>query len=296
MVRRSAVRCGVIKCSVMVAAAWLGLCGAAGESVAQEKSVPKAPQTLQHPIDVAVAADGTVYVADRHLPGIWKVKDGKAEVFFQASKKFRTPLNAVRCLAFDKDGNLLAGDSSTWEVYRFDKSGKPTPLAAEWIGKPMGIAVDTQGSILVADLEVQRVWKLIDGGKPKEVGQVVSPIAIAVDSAGKVVVLSRGRHQVRGLGKDGELEVIVEGQPFQFPNDMCYGKSGQLVVSDGYGKCLWRVASGKKPEKWVSASEFQNPVGIFCHGDKVYVADSRARQVWVVDAAGKVSPLVKSGG
>ncbi|MCA9069389.1 MAG: hypothetical protein KDA84_10720, partial [Planctomycetaceae bacterium] len=73
---------------------------------------------MQYPLAVVGADKGPVYVADRKLPGIWKIADGKAEVYFQADKRFRTPLNAVRCLALDKQGVLLAGDSSTREVYR----------------------------------------------------------------------------------------------------------------------------------------------------------------------------------
>ncbi len=281
---------GAMRRTIHAVAMGMTLAIGVGELAGQEKAA------LQHPVDVAVAADGAVYIADRHLPGIWKVSGGKLEVFFQASKKFRTPLNAIRCLGFDKEGRLLAGDSSTWEVYRFDKSGKPQPLAAEWIGKPMGIAVNQAGDIFVADLEVQRIWRLVSGGKPKEVGQVVSPIALAIDGEGKLVVLSRGKHQVRRMVKEGEFEVLVKGQPFQFPNDICYDDAHRLVVSDGYGKCLWRVTPGKPPEKWVTASEFKNPVGLFCRGGKVYVADSRAQQVWVVDGQGKVTPLIGAAG
>ena len=85
-------------------------------------------QELNYPLAVAAADDGTLYIADRYLPGVWKVTNGKTEVYFQGSKKFRTPLNAVRCVAIDKQGRLLAGDSATREVYRFDESAKPKPL------------------------------------------------------------------------------------------------------------------------------------------------------------------------
>src|SRR5262245_8819406 len=56
---------------------------------------------MQQPLAVAVAADGTIYIADGKLPGIWKVAGGKRTIYFQADKKFRTPLNAIHCLAID---------------------------------------------------------------------------------------------------------------------------------------------------------------------------------------------------
>ena len=88
-----------------------------------------AAEPMQYPLAVAVADDGTIYVADLKLPGIWEIREGTRREYFRGSKKFRTPLNAVRCLAIDQDGRLLAGDSATREIYRFDADAKPQRLA-----------------------------------------------------------------------------------------------------------------------------------------------------------------------
>ena len=98
-----------------VLATTIGLATLASSS-AQDASAPA--KSLVYPLDVSVAADAkTLYLVDRKLPGLWKATaTGKLEVFFQASKKFRTPLNAVRCIAGDGKGGLLVGDS-----------GEPTP-------------------------------------------------------------------------------------------------------------------------------------------------------------------------
>ena len=42
--------------------------------------------TWQYPLDAAVAADGTYYIADRKLPGIWKLKDGQNTILYQGKK------------------------------------------------------------------------------------------------------------------------------------------------------------------------------------------------------------------
>ncbi len=246
---------------------------------------------VQYPIDVAVAPDGTVYVADLNLPGIWRFQNGKRQLYFQGQKKFRTPLNRVRCLAVDGQGRLLAGDSSTWEVYRFDANGRPQPLANGKIGKPMGIAVGKDGSIYVSDLEVHRIWKLAQGKDPEEIATVAAPMGMAIDGQQRLWIVSRGKHQLRRLTPDGKLEIVVRGQPFQFPHDVCLTEDGTAIVSDGYGKCLWKVAPGEKPQQWVRSPSFDNPVGLAYHNGKVYVADSRAKMVFVVDAEGKVTPL-----
>ena len=53
---------------------------------------------MQYPLDVAAAGDGTVFVADRHLPGIWKIAGDQLTLLYKGSPKYRTPLNAVRYL------------------------------------------------------------------------------------------------------------------------------------------------------------------------------------------------------
>src|SRR5258708_6066589 len=78
---------------------------------------------LDYPLAIAASDAGEIYLADRNLPGVWRVKEGELTLFFEASKKLKTPLNAVRCLALDQNGKLLAGDSATREVYRFDDAG-----------------------------------------------------------------------------------------------------------------------------------------------------------------------------
>ena len=116
---------------------------------------------------------GHVFIADRNFHGIWKFANGKLEKFFEGSAKFRTPLNAVRCVAMDHQGKLLAGDSATREVYRFDEAGNPVPLTKGRIGIPTAIAVRKSGEILVADQELLFIWKMpAEGGEPVKLAEV----------------------------------------------------------------------------------------------------------------------------
>ena len=146
------------------------------------------PTEFDYPLAVTADADGIVYVADRKMPGIWRIENGKKSVYFQGSKKFRTPLNAIRCLAIDHEGKLLAGDSSTREVYRFDGEGKPQPLTDGWIGIPMAIAVAADGTIYTADLELHRIWKMRKEGakKPEEFAVINSPRGLTLDPEGNL--------------------------------------------------------------------------------------------------------------
>src|SRR5882762_4811095 len=91
---------------------------------------------MQYPISIAAGKEGAIFVADREMHGIWKIYAGKIEPFFQGSKKFRTPLNAVYCVGVDSKGRVVAGDSSTREVYRFNAANEPEPLTKGGVGIP----------------------------------------------------------------------------------------------------------------------------------------------------------------
>lgn len=247
---------------------------------------------MNYPISIAVAESGKLYIADRNLPAVWQVDGSDLTTLFKGSKKFRTPLNAVRCVALDKNGNVLAGDSSTREVYRFDEDGRPSPLTNGGIGIPMGIAVDSKGQLLVADLELHRIWRVpAEGGKPEELAEVQAPRGVCIDDEDNLWVVSHGKDQVVRVSPSGEVETVVEGGPFQFPHTIVVDKDKTAYVCDGYAKAIWKVPPGGKPTKWVSGEPFVNPVGLAQRGDGLLVVDPRANAVFEIDATGKPTKL-----
>ena len=255
-------------------------------------SAQLAPAQMQYPLSATVAESGTIYVADRNLPGVWKIEDNKLSRFFEGSKRYRTPLYAVRCVTLDKSGALLAGDSATREVYRFDKDGKPTPLTDGGIGMPMSIAVNSKGELLVADLELHRIWKVpAAGGKPEQLAEVQAPRGLAVDSEDNLWVVSHGKDQVVRVSPDGKLETVVEGRPFLFPHNIVLGPDKTAYVTDGYSKAVWKVPPGGKPEKWVSGDPLVNPVGLAWRKQNLLVVDPRANAVLEITPDGKIAKL-----
>lgn len=255
--------------------------------------IPWASAQMQYPLAVVGTKEGAVYVADRKLPGIWKIADGKADVYFQGSKKFRTPLNAVRCLALDSKGRLLAGDSATREVYRFDEEGKPRPLTSGKIGIPMAIAVNQQGELFVADLETQRIWQVpSEGGEPKEFAVIAGVRGLAFDSKDQLVAVTNLSDPVVRFSPDGKKEVLVQGRPFQFPHHVAVDEEDVLYIADNYASAIWKVAPGSQPAKFVEGKPLAKPVGVAWQGKTLLVADPHAQQVFRIDADGKVKPLV----
>ena len=251
---------------------------------------------LQYPLTAVASADGkSLFIADLDQPGVWKLTDGTLSLFFQASKKFRTPLNRVRCLGLDRNGKLLAGDTPTREVYRFDDEGKPQPLTNGGIGMPMDLVVDPDNNIFVTDLELKWIWKIpAAGGKAEKFAEVDAPRGITIDADRNLWVINHGKNQLLRVTPDAKIEVVVEGRPWGFPHEVELDKDKTAFVTDGYGKCVWKVPLGGKPEKLVSGDPLVNPVGLTWQGETLIVIDSRAKGVFAIDASGKLTAVPAS--
>lgn len=237
---------------------------------------------MVYPVDVVAAEDGTLYVADLRLPGIWKISEGSAEVFVRGEKTFRTPLNAIRCLAFDRDGGLLAGDSATREVYRVSSEGELTPLTGGRIGIPMCMVADEEG-IYVSDLELQRVWKVPHaGGEPEEVAVIAAVRGIDLADDGTVWIATGNRPNLARIGAEGKIEPVLDEAKFGFTNQMTLGKDSTAYVADGYGRTIWKVTGQGSAERWVQGEPFVNPVGLAWRGEELLVIDPRANALFAV--------------
>ena len=263
--------------------------------LAAESSLVRADD-FQYPLTAVAAADGkSLFIADLNQSGVWKLTDGKLSVFFQASKKFRTPLNRIRCIGLDRNGKLLAGDSSTREVFRFDDEGKPQPLTDGGIGIPMDLVVDPDNNIFVTDLELKWIWKIpAAGGKAEKFAEVEAPRGITIDADRNLWVINHGKNQLLRLTPGGQVEVVVEGRPWGFPNEVEVDKNKTAFVTDGYGKCVWKVPFGGKPEKLASGEPLVSPVGLTWQGETLLVIDPRAKGIFAVDSSGKLSAVPAS--
>ncbi len=246
---------------------------------------------ISYPLDIVVTNKHTIYVADRNLPGIWEITNQTPSVYYQAAKQFRTPLNAIRCLAIDEKGRLLAGDSATREIYRFDKNHKPLALTNGKVGIPMSIAVSKAGTIYVADLETHRIWEVPSaGGEPQEVAQVHAPRDLAIDSQGLLWIVSHGPRQIVRLNpKDGAIEPIVKGMPFQFAHQLVLEDDSTAYVVDGYAKTIWKVQMNKSPQPFAIGDPLKNPVGLARTKTGFLVTDTQQKTIYGVTTEGKIS-------
>lgn len=261
----------------------------AAESIADDsKPEPEKPATLHYPLNV-VSNNGTLYVVDLDLPGVWQVVDGKRELFVLGSKFLRKPLNRPRCVVLHPEGGILVGDSATREVYHIARqNAEPKPLCEGHLGIAMAMAVSPdKKTIYVGDAEKRAVFRLpIEGGKPALVARV-NARGLAFDNDGKLWAVTPDDAAVHRIDVTANTsEPVITGRPYQYPNGLVWaGDHG--YVTDGYGKSIWKFTADGKTEKWFEGEPLVGPVGIAIDEKSIFVADPKKLQVFQFDRESK---------
>ena len=191
------------------------------------------------PIGVAVAQDGTIYVADtyndrvRAIDGNGNVRTiaggagaGFADAQEGTDARFDTPCG----IAISPDGALIVADTGNHRIRRVESNGSVRTitgtgedasedglLIAAKFSEPIGIAVDKDGTIYVADFSgsvlmgcgwniFPRVWTLAGGtGTGFQDGEIESarlnhPTGLALAADGTILFADNGNRVVRGIG------------------------------------------------------------------------------------------------
>jgi DNA-binding beta-propeller fold protein YncE len=126
----------------------LGVSGEAGSG----------PDHFNSPSDVAVAANGDVFIADGHNENgnnrIVKVSSaGKFVTAWGKSGWAPGEFHAIHAIAIDSRGRVFVGDRGNNRIQIFDQDGKSLTVPWTQFGKPSGIAFDSKDQIYVADSE-----------------------------------------------------------------------------------------------------------------------------------------------
>jgi|MEHZ01.2.fsa_nt_MEHZ010569887.1_1 sugar lactone lactonase YvrE len=168
----------------------LGQPGVAGEG----------PYTFNRPSDVAIAANGDIFVADGHSgmdTNMRIVKYSKDGAFIkQWGKKGAAPgeLDGAHGLAFDSRGRLFVADRGNSRVQIFDQDGG---FIDSWtqFGEPSGLFISPDDVLYVADLaEGIRIGSARDGSvatyikapAPESGGAARVAESVAVDAQGNI--------------------------------------------------------------------------------------------------------------
>ena len=203
--------------------------------------------SLPFPVGVAVLASGEIAVADAALDQVlWVGRDSGLKALAGASGNvgsedgtgLQARFNDPAGLAVDSAGRLVLADRGNALVRRVETSGRVSRLAGDPARRG---AVD--GSAAAATFS--------------------APAAVAMTSAGDVVVVDAMTHTVRRVKANGEVLTVA-------------GRDGEAGDADGVG----------------GAARFHQPSGVAVDRDgRIYVADTANHTLRRIDPDGRVTTL-----
>ena len=208
------------------------------------------------PFAVAIDAKGVLYVADAgDTNRIRKITpDGRTTTL---AATFDTPSG----IAVDRAGNVYVADTGANRIFKISPGGAVITLAgdghagfrdgaagqAEFDG-PIGVAVDAQDNVYVADTYNDRIRLITPAGRVKTLAGGAAPgfadgsgaaaafdtpCGIALGKDGVLFIADAGNNAIRRLDKDGRVTTFARAAPDD-ANPALVGPLGVAATADEY--------------------------------------------------------------
>lgn len=238
------------------------------------------------PYGLAIGPHGALYIADggdnnriRRLldNGSVQTVAGGQEGFadgVDAAAEFNTPSG----IAFDTAGNLYIADTGNHAIRKRTPQGVVTTLAGDGsagfrdgaaaqarFNGPIGVAVDTQGRVYVADTYNDRIRVIAPDGQVSTLAggalpgmadgvgdqaRFDTPTDLKVDAHGVVWVADMRNDAIRRIAPDGSVSTLIGGDPADLspllhrPMTLALTHDGVLYVGDASGRVLQVTRAG----------------------------------------------------
>ncbi|QDS14744.1 NHL repeat-containing protein [Xanthomonas arboricola] len=238
------------------------------------------------PYGLAIGPDGTLYIADggdnnriRRLldNGSVQTVAGGQEGFadgVDAAAEFNTPSG----IAFDTAGNLYIADTGNHAIRKRTPQGVVTTLAGDGsagfrdgaaaqarFNGPIGVAVDAEGRVYVADTYNDRIRVIAPDGQVSTLAggalpgmadgvgdqaRFDTPTDLKVDAHDVVWVADMRNDAIRRIAPDGSVSTLIGGDPADLspllhrPMTLALTHDGVLYVGDASGRVLQVTRAG----------------------------------------------------
>ncbi len=243
---------------------------------------PATAATLTKPLDLAFDQNGTLYIADQNRI---RAVNSRAVINTVAGADYlfgigdggsatAAELYLPSAVALDRSGNLYIADTGTNRVRRVSPAGGITTIAgsaapstggeatvatATWLSSPMGVAVDSFGNLLIVETGTNRVRK------------------VAADGLIRTIVGTG----TAGLGPDSLPPTQTD---LKSPQGICLGQSGNLYIVDTANHRVLLVP----PEGVVSTAAGNGAAGSGGDGGPASLAQLNQPTACAVDTAGEL--------
>jgi murein DD-endopeptidase MepM/ murein hydrolase activator NlpD/sugar lactone lactonase YvrE len=296
---------------------------------------------LADPFGVAAAPDGMVFVADAgDEPRILRISPGHVvRTIAGGTRGFAdgdgggARFDSPSGLAIDRDGVLYVADTGNHAIRRVTPDGHVTTLAGDGVAGdadgpgnqarfngPIGIAIDGQGRVIVADTYNDRIRAIThdgvvttiaggngsgsDDGTPSQ-ARFDTPCAVATDSAGNIYVADSGNGTIRLIDATGTVSTLArdrEGITLR-PVGIVLDPGGALYVADERGRIIeltadsrGRMVAGALPGFKDGAGEearFRRLAGLASAGDgRLVAADAGNGAIRLIAARSRLPLLL----
>lgn len=239
------------------------------------------------PNAIAVNSLGEVFVADTNNNKIRKISTTGIVTTFAGSTfgfadgtgtnaKFYAPLG----IAIDSNNNLFVTDSYNYKVRKITPAGVVTTFAGSTIGytdaigtaaqfdRPMGIAIDTNGNLYLADVNNKKIRKITSSGVVSTLAgstsgysdglgstaQFANPLGVATDLQGNVYVADMDNQAIRKITPEGMVSTFtgatgggyldgpIAAAKFRNPTGVATDMNGNLYVADELNNKIRKIS------------------------------------------------------
>lgn len=269
------------------------------------------PGRLEHPADVAVDAEGNVWIADHASDRIVEY-NASGEYVSQFGSTGFSPgyLEQPSALAIDGEGNIWVADTNNYRVDEFRPTGEFVQDIE--VAGPEGIAVDSEGHIWASATRVGRLEEFNSSGKlirqVSEYGsgeeQLEEPTGLDFGPEGDVWVTDWQLNRVKVFGPSGEFvrqigEFGAGPGQFEHPDAIDVDTEGTVLVGDeGNTRIDVFNQKGEFVEHFGNPVETLNfvwPFGIASSGNHFWVTNPNAHTVQKWRTKESATPACQAG-